>query len=85
MKIEIIKRMIHNSTWVDTKKGTIYKFSENNQLSINGKNHIQYALKKRNNQILINLGSSKTYVVDFVCDFILNIHSNDEKITIIPD
>lgn len=84
MEINIIKAMIHNSTWIDSQKGTVYKFSENNQLSIDGKNHIQYALKKRNNQILIKLGPSKPFVVDYVCDFILNIHSNDEKFMITP-
>lgn len=85
MEINIIKGMIHNSTWIDTQKGTIYSFSENNQLSIDGKNHIQYELEKRNNQFSIKLGSSKMYVVDYVCDFILNIHSNDERFTISPD
>jgi hypothetical protein len=41
MEVEIIKGMIHNSTWIDPQEGTIYRFSENNQLSINGENHIQ--------------------------------------------
>lgn len=84
MELEIIKGMISNSTWIDPGKQNVYKFSDNNQLFINGKNHIQYALKKRNNQIVIKLGSSKTFVVDYVCDFILNIHSNNEKFMITP-
>lgn len=84
MEIEIITRMLNNSTWIDPKKQTVYKFSENNQLFINGKNHIQYAVKKRNNQVVIKLGSSKPFVVDYVCDFILNIHNNDEKFMITP-
>jgi len=84
MEIEIITRMLNNSTWIDPNKQTVYKFSDKNQLFINGKNHIQYELKERNNQVVIKQGSSKMFVVDYVCDFILNIHNNDEKFMITP-
>jgi hypothetical protein len=84
MEIETIMRMLNNSTWINSEKQTIYKFSKDNQLSIDGKNHIQYALKKRNNQIVIKLGSEKKYVVEYVCDFMLQIHGDEEKFMITP-
>lgn len=84
MAIEIIKKMITNSTWIDPQKQVIYKFSENNQLCINGKNHLQYLVKKRNNQVVLQLGSAQMYVIEYVNDFILQVYSNEEKFVITP-
>ena len=84
MEIEIIKRMISNSTWIDPKKNNIYRFSENDQLSINGMNNQQYSVTKSKNQIIIKLGMAKMFVVSYVCDFILKINTKEEEFIITP-
>jgi hypothetical protein len=84
MEIEIIKGMIDNSTWIDPEKQTTYKFAENNQLFINGKNHMQYNVKKSKNQILIQLGSGSMYIIEYVNDFILYLHNFKERFMITP-
>ncbi|RPH29214.1 MAG: hypothetical protein EHM93_17600 [Bacteroidales bacterium] len=84
MKIKIIKDMINNSTWVDPENKTIYKFAENNELFINGKNHLRYLLKMSNNQIVIKLGSKQAYFVEYVSDFNLKIYNDEEVFRITP-
>lgn len=84
MKIEVIKGMINNSTWIDPEKNTIYKFANENHLVIDGTNHIKYRVKKNNNKVVIQLGSAKKYFVEYVNDFILNIYNRDEKFMITP-
>lgn len=84
MEIDIIKKMINNSTWIDPQKQIVYKFCDNNQLCINGKTHLQYLVKKRNNKIILQLSSAKTYVIEYVNDFILQVYSKDEKFEITP-
>ena len=84
MKIEIIKGMITNSTWIDPENKTIYKFSENNELFINGKNHMHYLVKRQNNQIVIKLGSKKIYTVEYDSDFSLHVYNDEEEFRITP-
>jgi phosphodiesterase/alkaline phosphatase D-like protein len=84
MAIEIIKKMITNSTWIDPQKQVVYKFSENNQLCINGKTNLQYLVKKRNKKIILQLSSAQMYVIEYVNDFILHIYSREEKFVITP-
>ena len=84
MDISIIKGMINNSTWVDPENKTIYKFAENNELFINGKNHLHYALKKFKNQIVIKLGSKQACFVEYVNDFNLQIYNDEEIFRITP-
>lgn len=84
MKIETIKGMINNSTWIDPKSKDIYEFSVNNNLFINGQNHQRYILKNFKNQIVIELGSKHKYFVEYINDFNLQIHNNEEMFTIIP-
>ena len=84
MAIDIIKKMITNSTWIDPEKKIVYKFCENNQLCINGKTHLQYLVKKRNNKIILQLGSAQMYVIEYVNDFILHFYSKEEKFEITP-
>ena len=84
MKKEIIKGMTSNSIWVDHENQTIYKFSGNNELFINGKNHLQYLLKRCNNQVVIKLGTKQKYYVEYVNDFNLNIYNDEEIFRITP-
>lgn len=84
MEIEIIKGMLSNSTWIDPENQTIYKFAENNELYINGKNHLQYLLKRCNNQIVIKLGTKQKYYIEYVNDFNLQIFNDVEVFRITP-
>ena len=84
MDLEIIKNMVSNSTWIDPEKKITYKFSENNQLHINGSSSIQYSVKKSENKIVLQLGVARQYVVEYVCDFILKLYNEEEKFEISP-
>ena len=84
MKIDVIKGMIKDSTWIDPERHTVYKFANENHLVIDGSNHIKYKVKRSNNRIVIQLGSAKKYFVEYVNDFILNIYNHEEKFMITP-
>ena len=84
MKIETIKGMIDNSIWIDPENKNIYEFSIENNLIINGKNHQCYMLKNFKNQIVIVLGTKHKYFIEYVNDFSLQIHNDEEVFTIIP-
>lgn len=84
MKIEIIKDMINNSTWINPESQTIYKFTKNNELYINGKNHLRYLLKRCNNQVVMKLGSKQRFFIEYINDFNLQIYNDEDVFRITP-
>ncbi|HPE18540.1 MAG TPA: hypothetical protein P5200_03100 [Tenuifilaceae bacterium] len=85
MEIGVIKGMVSNSTWIDSEKKTTFKFAENNELTINGNSNMRYNMREENDQIVMQLGRSQFYVVEYVTDFMLNIYNEKERYVIMPD
>jgi hypothetical protein len=85
MNIETIHGMINNSTWTDKASKRVYRFANGKDLSINGKNHLEYSLNTLDNKIILELGSEKKYFVDYVNDFNLWLSNGEEKFKIMPE
>ncbi len=85
MSTEIINGMISNSSWIDPVNKSIFKFSDGNNLIINGKNQIQYSLSYSGGKIIFKCGSNQSYFVDYINDFILNFYNDLEKFSITPE
>jgi hypothetical protein len=85
VNIEIINKMINNSTWICPKSSNTFKFTNGKDLSINGKNHLNYTLTAVDNKIVIQIGSNKSYYVDYVNDFNLYLYNSNEKFWIVPE
>jgi hypothetical protein len=85
MNIETIRKVINNSTWVSNENNTIFEFSNGKDLSINGKNHLQYSLSFADNRVVIQMGVIRKYYVDFINDFTLCLYNDNEKFRISPE
>jgi len=85
MIIETIKCMTNNSTWVDNENKNIYKFFNNNDLAINGKNHSHYSINSSYNKIELQMGLGKKYNIEYVNDFILKLSNRNESFRIMPE
>jgi hypothetical protein len=77
--------MINNSTWIDPEHNRVFRFANDQHLSINGKNHLFYSLQSAENKIVLKLGPTDSYYVDYVNDFVLHLYNNDEKFRITPE
>ena len=85
MDKETITCMLNNSIWNCPEKKAIYKFVEGNILFVNGKNHFQYSINSHKDKIELQIGSEKTYNIEFVNDFILRVFNNNESFRIMPE
>ena len=85
MNVETIKGMLSNSTWKDNENRTIYQFSNERDLSINGKNHLQYSISSIHGKALMHIGPDKKYTVEYINDFILKLYSNSEQLSLMPE
>jgi hypothetical protein len=85
MDKETIKYMINNSTWKNPAKKTVYKFANENALSINGENHLHYSIHSRNDKIELLIDSAKCYNIEYVNDFTLKLYNNNESFIIMPE
>ncbi len=85
MEVGVIKGIINNSTWIDSEKKTTFKFADDNELTINGNSQLRYNMKQENNKIIMQLGRSQFYVVEYVTDFMLNVYNEKERYVIMPD
>ena len=85
MNAEIINGMISNSSWIDPVNKSVFKFSDGNNLIINGRNQKKYCLGYSGNKIIFQIGSSQFYYIDYINDFILNFYNEAEKFSITPE
>lgn len=85
MNIETIKWMINDSTWRDSENWTLYKFTNGKDLSINGKTHLNYAIKTDEGKIMMLMGAEKQYTVEYVNDFVLRLCNQTEQLKLIPE
>lgn len=84
MNIEIIFQMINNSTWTSSNNKYVYNFINGRDLSINGQNHQEYSLNISDDKIILQLGSSYTYYVEYINDFNLHLYNAQERFKIMP-
>ena len=84
MSFEIIKQMIDNSTWTSSNQKYVYKFINDKIISINGHPNQTYTLNQSDNKIELRLGSTTTYFIEYVNDFVLNLYNAQEKFRITP-
>jgi len=85
MNIDVLQGMLNNSIWTDPENESDYKFSNGNDLTINGNDHLPYSLYVSGNKILLQFGSKKSYTIEYVDDFNLNLYNGNEKIRIMPE
>jgi hypothetical protein len=85
MEKQIIKSMLNDSTWKSPEKKDFYKFVNGDVLLVNGKDQFSYSIDSQNNKIVLQLGSEKTYSIEYVDDFNLKIFNNIESFSITPD
>ncbi len=84
MKEEIVKGMISNSTWIDPENKVVFKFTDDKKLTINGDTQLPYSVLTKQNKIVLKLGTTQMYHVEYVNDFQLKIYNEHEKFRIIP-
>ena len=85
MDIGIINEVINNSTWISPESSNTFKFTNGKELCINGKNNLNYTLNIVDNKIVLQLGTNKSYYIDYVNDFFLWLYNNSEKFRIVPE
>jgi hypothetical protein len=85
MDIEIINSLINDSTWSTKDNTAVYRFVNGKDVYINGNNHCNYAINYVNKRIVMLLGVSKKYYVNFINDFTLELFNTKEKFRIMPE
>ena len=85
MNLHTINSLINNSTWLDNEKQVVFQFSNGKDLSINGKNHIEYHLNSIGKKTVIQLGPRGKYTVEFINDFTLYLQNDNEKLKLMPE
>jgi hypothetical protein len=85
MNIKTINTLINNSSWADPESRIVYNFSNGKDLSINGKDHLNYFIKAVNKKIEIQIGDEKRYIIEYVNDFSIKLHNEKETIRLRPD
>ncbi|NJO91880.1 MAG: hypothetical protein HC831_25130 [Chloroflexia bacterium] len=85
MNKNTIERMLNNSSWINPEEKIVYKFINAGFLSINGAEYLPYSINSVNNRIVLQIGTDKSYNVEFVNDFILRLYNNKESFRITPE
>jgi hypothetical protein len=85
MDIETINCLINDSTWSTLDNAAVYKFVNGKEVYINGNTHYDYAINYNNNKIVLILGATKKYYVNFINDFTLEFYNSKEKFRIKPE
>jgi hypothetical protein len=85
METKIIKNMVNNSTWINPDAKIVYKFINDSVLSIDGVENLPYSINSVSDKIVLQIGTDKSYNVEFVNDFILRLYNNKESFRITPE
>ena len=85
MNIKTINNLINDSTWADPENRIVYNFSNGKDLTINGRDHLHYFIKGVNKKIEIQIGDETRYLIEYINDFTLELHNEQETIRLIPD
>jgi hypothetical protein len=85
MKINIINNLINNYTWSTTDNKVYYRFENGKDLWINDINHLTYIVNSVNGKIIIQIGTDKKYVIEYVNDFLIELHNEQEKFRLLAD
>jgi hypothetical protein len=82
--IEVINRLIDDSTWSTIDTNEVYKFENGKDVCINENVRYEYVLNYSNNRIVILLGESKKYYVNYINDFTIELYNTKEKFRLMP-
>lgn len=85
MDIEIINSLINDSTWSTKDNNAVYRFENGKDVYINGNAHCNYAINYDNKRIVMLMGVSKKYYVNYINDFTLELFNTREKFMIMPE
>jgi hypothetical protein len=85
MNIEIINSLIHDSTWSTLDNTAVYRFVNGKDVYINGNTLCNYFINNIDNRIVIALGITKKYYVNYINDFTLELYNDKEKFKIMPE
>ena len=85
MNIEIINNLINDSTWSTRDNKAVYRFENGKDVYINNNTHYNYAINYTNDKIVIMLGVTKKYYVNYINDFKLELYNTNEKFTLMPE
>jgi hypothetical protein len=85
MNIEVINSLINDSTWSNRDNTEVYRFVNGKEVFINGSTHCNYFININNNRLVLTLGVSKKYYINYINDFTLELFNSREKFRIMPE